>query len=304
MRVLVTGSGASGSWLVRGVQLGHAIGATVCKDASAAMIRAHDLVVLIKRPLPPLLRRLHDNGARIVWDVVDAWPQPEGNCWSREQALEWLYRQVTMIRPLAIVAATKRMADDLHSVKDAVLALPHHARPGLRALPVRDQVKRLGYEGSRKQLGRWRLVLEAECARRGWHFVMNPKSLADLDIVVALREADGYPPRHWKSNVKLANAQASGVPIVCNRECGYLENASGGERWADDESELAAALDELMPAATRRDAAVRLAHAAPTLEAMAGRYRAWLESLVPADAARPADWLHRLRRLWANTLSS
>jgi glycosyltransferase involved in cell wall biosynthesis len=240
----------------------------------------------------------------VVWDVVDAWPQPEGNHWSREQALDWLHGQVAAIRPLAVVAATRRMAEDLQPAAATVLALPHHARPGLRPQALRGTVTRLGYEGSRKQLGRWREVLEAECTRRGWAFVMNPTSLADVDIVAALREAEGYPPRHWKSNVKLANAQACGVPIVCNRECGYLETASGGERWADDENELATALDSLTAADARRDAAVRLSSDAPTLEALARRYRAWLESLVPPGAARPPDWAHRLRRAWARTLKS
>lgn len=304
MRILITGSGKSGSWQVRGVQLGHAIGATVCRDASAAMIRAHDVVVLVKRAPPRLLERLHASGARVVWDVVDAWPQPDGNHWSRIQALEWLHGQVAAIRPLAVVAATRRMAEDLQSVATTVLALPHHARQGLRPRPVRDTVTRVGYEGSRKQLGRWREVLEAECARRGWTFVINPKSLADVDIVAALREAEGYPPRHWKSNVKLANAQASGVPIVCNRECGYLETASGGERWADDATELVVALDSLTSALARQEAASQMADGAPTLEAVATTYRAWLESLVPAGSARPPDWAHRLRRAWARALGS
>lgn len=302
MRLLVTGSGESGSWQVRGVQLGRAVGATVCKDASTATIRAHDLVVLVKRPTPRLLDRLHGAEARIVWDVVDAWPQPEGNAWPETQALAWLHGQVETIRPLAVVAATQRMADDLKPVVSNVLALPHHARPGLRPQPLRPTVSRLGYEGSRKQLGRWRDVLERECARRGWRFVMNPKSLGDVDIVTALRDADGYPPRHWKSNVKLANAQASGVPIVCNRECGYLETASGGERWADDEHELAAALDSLASLPARTDAAAKLVATAPTLDGMARRYLAWLQTLIPPQAARETDWMYRLRRMRAHML--
>ena len=106
---------------------------------------------------------------------------------------------------------------------------------------------------------------------------MEPKALADLDIVVAMRDQKGYAPRHWKSNVKLANAQGSGTPIICNREMGYLETASLEERWADTKEELFAALDALAPHDVRSAAHDGLRAFAPALDVVAADYLAWLK---------------------------
>ena len=41
----------------------------------------------------------------------------------------------------------------------------------------------------------------------------------------------GYPALHWKSNVKLANLQALGVPVICGPEVSCKEFGSGAEHW-------------------------------------------------------------------------
>lgn len=279
MRVLVSGrGGGSGSWLIRGVQLGQAIGATV--EASANVIKGYDLVVVVKRPRPDLVYRVKQAGVPLVWDVVDSWPQPEGNVWDELQCLTWLEREINSIRPQAIVAATKSMADDCKRFGVPVLTLPHHVRPGLKRNPIRDRKNLVvGYEGGPQYLGWWFEFLDKECSRRGWSFVISPQSLTDLDIVVAMREQGGYAPLHWKSNVKLANAQGSGTPCVINRECGYLETASGAEKWASNQQEMLAALDALEPLEERRAVSEKLYSAAPWIDQVASEYKAWLSAL-------------------------
>lgn len=275
MKVLITGRGTSGSWQIRGVQLGQVLNAAVVPNA--VDVAAYDLAVLVKRPTPDLLDRLHAVKVRIIWDVVDAWPQPAGNDWGREQCLKWLADQVAEIRPAGIVAATQAMATDCERFGVPVLALPHHARPGLRMNPIRP-IKVVGYEGGEQYIARWRPVIEAECTRRGWQFVTQPAELADIDIVLALRDSSGYAPRNWKSGVKLANAEGSGTPVVCGREAGYLETASGAERWADTPEELAAAFDSLDPTEERLAASRRLKDAAPSIDSIATTYLSWLRS--------------------------
>lgn len=276
MNILVTGRGTSGSFIIRGEQLGRAIGATVLPRAID--VDPFDVVVMVKRPVPDLVVRARESRVPLVWDVVDSWPQPAGNAWGRDECMAWLRQQVQQIRPAAIVAATPAMAADCAEFGVPVLALPHHARPGLDANPIREYVQTVGYEGGEGYITRWRQHIEAECKRRGWRFVVNPKRLADVDIVLGLRDATGYAPRHWKSNVKLANAQGSGTPFIGCREAGYLETAIGTcEKWADTPEELARAFDALTPLGERRRAAQWMLSVAPALDQMAARYREWLE---------------------------
>lgn len=274
MNILVTGRGVSGSWRIRGEQLGNAIGATV--DTSPTELKCFDLAIVVKRPRTDLIRRLHDAKVPIVWDVVDAWPQPIGNDWDRERCMLWLRAELGTIRPAAIVAATRAMARDCEGFGLPVLALPHHARPGQRINPLRATVATVGYEGG-DYLGQWREMIDRQCARRNWQFVVNPPELASVDIVVALRDKAGYAPRYWKSNVKLANAQGSKTPSVLNRESGYLETASANQPWADSEKELVAAFDLLSDWGNRK--ALVDGYEAPTLDGTARKYRVWLEAL-------------------------
>lgn len=275
MHVLMTGRGTSGSWQIRGVQLGQSIGAAVVPNALD--VAPYDIAVLVKRPTAELLQRLRRANVKIVWDLVDAWPQPAGNEWTEARCQAWMEEMVAMIRPAGIVAATQAMSEDCECFGVPVLTLPHHARPGLRMNPIRP-VKVVGYEGGEQYIAKWRPVVEAECARRGWKFVTQPTELADVDIVLALRDSSGYAPRNWKSNVKLANAQGSGTPVICGREAGYLETASGAERWADTPAELTAAFDELEPTSARLEVSRKLIAAAPSIESVAATYAAWLRS--------------------------
>lgn len=270
MKVLVTGRGSGGSFRIRGEQLGRAIGAKV--EPKAAKIDA-DLCVIVKRDIP------RSRSVPVVYDVVDAWPQPHGNQWGHGQCMQWLRGQIAAVRPIGIVAATGAMAEDCGEFGLPVLRLPHHARPGQAVNPIREHVKVVGYEGGVKYLGKWQSVLEKECARRGWSFVTNPPRLADLDIVVAFREATGYAARAWKSNVKAANAQATGTPFICQRASGYSETSTGGECLADTEDELTKALDILIDVHARSAAHKLLLAGTITLESVAATYRTWLESL-------------------------
>jgi hypothetical protein len=278
VNILVTGRGTSGSWKIRGEQLGAAIGATVLPRALD--IGAFDLVVMVKRPGAEIVARAKAARVPLVWDVVDSWPQPEGNQWSEAQARSWLRDQVRIWKPSAIVAATNAMAADCEEFGIPVLALPHHGRPGIERNPIRDEVRTVGYEGSPRYIDGWSRTLNAECGRRGWRFVVNPPRLCDVDIVVALRDATGYAARRWKSNVKLANAQASGTPFVGCREAGYMERSIGGaEKWADTPQELKEAFDALASVKERRRIAGWMISAAPQLRDVAATYREWLSCM-------------------------
>ena len=135
MKILIAGSNVSGSWKIRGEQLGRAINADV--ESRPKMATGCDIVILVKRPDPAFVANLHSKFK--VWDVVDAWPQPVGNGWSRDRAMSWLRDQVKTIRPNAIVAATRKMAEDCEEFGLPTLWLPHHGRPDSPINPIRDE---------------------------------------------------------------------------------------------------------------------------------------------------------------------
>lgn len=278
MNILVTGKGGNGSWAIRGEQMGRALGAVV--QPMAIDVAAYDVAIVVKRTPGDLISRIRRAGVPLVYDMVDAWPQPEGNHWGRELCMAWLRSKIEEVKPSAIVAATNAMAADCAEFGVPVICIPHHCRPGIQINPIREHVRTVGYEGAEHYLGRWKPMLESECRRRGWSFVVNPVNLAEVDIVVALRDAEGYAARHWKSGVKLSNAQGSGTPFIGGREAGYVEQAVGSaEKWADTDLGLVRSLDALTPWQERKRAAGWMLSAAPRLDAWAKVYKTWLKSV-------------------------
>lgn len=280
MNLLVTGRGGSGSWMCRGEQLGAAIRAKVKPFATFIDAQECDLAIVVKRVPPGVLQALRTAGRRWVYDIVDAYPQPEASTWTRAQAVRWVRSKIFELRPAAVIWPNARMREDCDTGIPG-LVLPHHHRPALRLNPVRARVQVVGYEGAEHYLGPWADTLQSQCNSRGWRFVTNPRRLTDLDIVVAFRAGEwtGYVQRHWKSNVKLANAHGSGTPFVGQQECGYLETATGAEYWAENAGELRVALDWLEAQSTREQVRDRFVQAAFPVERAAEILTGWLRGL-------------------------
>jgi hypothetical protein len=246
MKILVTGKGGkSGSWQMRGEQLGAALGADIKPMTGPT---DHDVTVVVKRTPPEVIAKL--NGRKWAWDIVDAFPQPVAYRWDKADAVAWVRSKIKALSATAIIWPNQRMRDDCDTGLPG-LVLPHHHRIGIKANPIREKVSKVGYEGSPAYLGKWTDMVNEECKKRGCEFVVNPSSLSDLDIVVAFRDNPGYVGRHWKSAIKLQNAHASGTPFVGSPETGYLENASGAEYWAETPAQLAMSFDWLVDQGAR-----------------------------------------------------
>lgn len=278
MNILVTGRGTSGSWAIRGRQLGEAIGATI--DIKVEKAVAFDMAIIVKRVRADVLQRLQSRKVPVVWDVVDAWPQPYGNEWDRHMCMGWLRSEIATLKPVALVVSNRAMEEDCAEFKLPTLILQHHSRPNQRTNPIREHVERVGYEGAEHYLGRWLSLISRECKAMSWQFEINPLRLCDVDIVLGLRDCKGYAARNWKSNVKLANAQGSGTPCIMNREQSYLETAQLGVAWADDEVELMLAFKVLTDYRMRKAAADNLLHSQLPLQDVASRYEKWLQTVV------------------------
>lgn len=279
MKILVTGRGSSGSWRVRGDQIGAALGARVKPLAGLDEMRAADVILVVKRVPDALLANLRRSGRPWVYDIVDAFPQPICSTWNQTAAITWLQSYVETLRPDAIIWPNDRMRIDAGGDWPGATVYHHH-RPGMRRNPIRDRVGVIGYEGSDRYIAPWFDTIARECRRRDVKFVINPPDLATLDVVLALRggDRDCYCTRHWKSNVKLANAHGSGTPFVGASECGYIETRCGAEYFADRPHELGQALDWLEARDARAEVGERFFAARFPIERQAAQVRQVLEA--------------------------
>lgn len=295
--IFITGNGKSGSWKIRGEQLGMAIGAKVAPRMAAESADTEDAVIIVKRPDMALVKQLQARGVRIIWDVVDAWPQPDGNLWNRGRCMSWLIEQMMLIKPHAMVAATNKMMEDIFDIDRAmpVLSLPHHSRPGLFPTSKLYPVKFVAYEGDPSYLGCWHELIYTECKNRGWEFVVNPHNYSDADVVICFREQRGYAAVEWKSGVKFANAAASGIPVIGIKDSGYAEiDIACGGYWVTDDTcfidmgarkdYLRAAFDNISNRKTWLIYCKGMLMAAPNLrlETLAKQYKAWLRTVLHA----------------------
>lgn len=238
MNILIAGSG-SGSWQMRGIQLGAALGARVVNDPSDGDIRWADVVVLVKRAGVKHAARVRQAHKPLVWDALDCWSQPGMHYYTQGQAETWLKSQIAFIKPDVTIGATEAMARAAKGVY-----LPHHGWAGLVPTAARETVQVVAYEGNPAYLGKWAGAITGACEARGWRFVLNPPDLSTADIVVAFREGqwDGWICRAWKSGVKVVNAICAGRPIL-TQPCAAVEELQPHGTTLDEMSQIGAALD-------------------------------------------------------------
>lgn len=281
VKILFTGYSRAGSWKIRGEQMAEAIGGTAISRATREQMIPYDIVVYVKRPSAEIINSIQKNGSVFVWDVVDSWPQPEGNGWDQERAKKWLNDCIATMRPNAVVCATQAMQGHI-DCKVRSVTIPHHAMPWLNVTPIRDQVKAVGYFGRADFLDHWEYSIRAACQERGWEFLINPERMDMIDIGVAFRGGrwQGFATDNWKSNVKLANFQASGTPCVLAFERGYCETATGGEYFADNVKGLRMAFDWLSPKENRIEVQKRLLTHKIDIKTVAEQYKNFLLSLI------------------------
>lgn len=270
MRILVTGRGGAASWTIRGEQIGAALGAVVKPNASLADMRAADVILVVKRVPPELLANLHRSGRPWVYDIVDAYPQPESASWTEKEAIAWLANHVNRLGPTSVIWPTARMQADGGGAGTVVY---HHHRPGIEVNPIYSEIRTIGYDGRPDYLQGLEGAIAASCKCIGADFVPAPRRLADVDVVLALRGPrwSGYPTRHWKSNVKLANAHGSGTPFIGAPECGYEETSTGWEYWAENGKQLDTALAWLASKGARDEVSRRFLARAISVEAAAAK---------------------------------
>lgn len=275
MKILVTGKGGkSGSFAIRGLQLGKAIGAKIEPMASLQTSQEADIIIVVKRTPDSVMENIYKSGTPWVFDIVDGWPQP---CtWQPMESIEWLHKRIHTLKPTAVVYGTSRMMAD---AEFPGLVLPHHAWSKYSPIEVREKVSVVGYEGSMVHLGHWYNVIQAACNRRGWQFLING-DMSKADIGIALRGNGGYPAKYWKPGTKLANLHALGMPAICSPEAGCYEISAGSELWITRPEEIDGSLDYFESHKVRLGINRNAPIFAPRLETIAANYTEWLQTIV------------------------
>ena len=293
MKILMAGRG-NASWEIRGSQIAPLIGADVARHPRDVL--NYDVLIVVKNLRDErILDYAHTCNIPIVWDVVDFWPQPRltdsgyvgGVRWNRRESIAWIESIIKKIKPSALVVNTATMEKDFEVFKLPVLTLPHHSKPGITRNPIRRYVRRVGYEGGLPVIGEWLSVVQQECTKRGWEFVVDAGragessfKYADVDIGIGLRQdVDGYMSTNWKPVVKLANMHASGTPCILSPTKSLEELAVGGEVWVSTTQELSDAFDMLQSYDTRLAISNQLVTGTITIEDIAEKYKQWLQGL-------------------------
>jgi hypothetical protein len=277
VKILLTGKGGnSGSFAIRGTQLGAAIGATIEPMASLESCKAADIIIVVKRTPTQVIENIRQSGKPWVFDVVDGWPQPSEM--DQVQAMDWLQNKLESLKPNAVVFGTQRMQFD-SGFEGPSLVLPHHSWSKYQPSEIREKVSVVGYEGAPAYLGKWFYVISDACAKMGWDFIVNG-DMTKADIGIALRQTGGYPAKYWKPGTKLSNLHALGIPALCTQEAGYQSVASGMEFWIHNEKDVTNAFDNLADVKARKEINKSMLKAAITLESVADKYKAWLKALV------------------------
>lgn len=269
-RVLIVGCD-KGAWQMRGKQIGAALGAHVTAKPKAEDWTNADVVILVKHAAHRWAHEARECGRRLIWDVLDIWEQPRDNNESAEQLLCDIWNTRDALGISTLIAATRAMADDIGGIY-----IPHHSHAGLEPTPVRQRLKVVGYEGNERFLGSWKPALEQACQRLGLKFVINPRNLSKVDLLVAFRgeQWDGWACRQWKSGVKYVNAIAAGRPILTQRHAAFYEIQASGvviERQDELEAAILSQQSWVVRQAAYMDAVNRAPHF--RLESIEQRYR-------------------------------
>lgn len=269
MNILICGNG-KGSWQMRALQLGAALGARVTSAPADYDFEWCDVAVLVKKHAVTFAGMAHRAKKPVVWDALDFWSQPADNRSSEERARQLLVNQIQAITPALVIGATEAMTRAAGALCPSAY-LPHHSWDGLVPTPPREIVRVVAYEGNELYLGRWAQWLKEACALRGWAFIVNPPNLAEADILVAFRDGvwDGWICREWKSGVKVVNAIMADRPLISQDSAAVRElNPDGSQIESRDQ--LDEALDFWTPIEKRRATRV---HGAFDVDTIAARYR-------------------------------
>lgn len=253
LRVCFLGDGLSGSWEIRAEQMAatnrrwRAI--PTCRF-TPDQIDHFDVFCFVKRFDNNWARRMREAGKRVVYDIVDPWKQPQdGQLYTDLDSIRGYFQQ--MLEPLAldsVIFPNQAMRNDLEAVVPRAVTIYHHWRPGLQPIVVRDRARTVAYEGETRFLGPWHEIVREACRKLGLQLRCSGSALQRADIGFAARggKHGTLLPKRYKSNVKMANMLALGLPTIADAdEQSVLETAPSRIRLFRSKHDLTDRLADL-----------------------------------------------------------
>ncbi|MEX2285976.1 MAG: hypothetical protein WD648_02730 [Planctomycetaceae bacterium] len=289
-RVCFIGDGFAGSWRMRAQQIARMRPGWKAKATARlklSELSRYDVFVFVKRFDIYWAQQMRERQKVVIYDVVDPWKQPDdGLAHDTPPKIRSYFERLLGRLPVdGVIFPNGAMYGDLRQLTPNPIVIHHHFRPELVPAPVRLVAKTVGYEGREEYLGEWRQTIQTVCRRLGLQFVANPPSLNAIDIGFIARGGDhgSLMAKRYKSNVKLANMLAAGVPTVVQAgEESYAETGGDLIGYFSTPDELEAAVRRLLPFSTRLDLHRRmLPHSLQfSIEHIADQYEEYFRQLL------------------------
>ncbi len=289
VKVFFFGNRKSGAWKIRGKQ----IAATRKNWGCGAKViwlalKKYDIFVAVKEIDPECVKKIRNSGKILVYDILDSWRQPADSLVVSDiaGATRLFAKKWEEVPANAYIFPNAQMKNDLGALVSRSTVIYHHYYPKLTEKRINKPVRKIGYQGREKFLAGWREPMEKIAHELGVEFVVNPRSLADLDVGIIARggEHNGFLEQRYKSNVKLANCMACGIPsLILSGGMSYHETWNAPESYFTTLEEFKNKLQNLINNQELRETLHSSLLAASDdykIDVIAKKYENWLESLL------------------------
>lgn len=211
MSVLFVGRAGLGGVQMRGVDIAKRLGAEF-RDWSNLPDHAFDAIIVVKYFDAEQIKKAHKLCHRLILDPLDSWSHCKD--WTPDTFFSQLWSTSRCDEMIAASpSAAKFMPCKSH-------VIPHHADPR-----IGDWYNPSGpvvYAGGKRFLGKQSEAIREACKSLGREFIVQQdrdcwQALKGASLTLSVR-CDGEETmlnQHCKPAVKVANAAAAGMPILC-----------------------------------------------------------------------------------------
>jgi len=289
-RVFFLGTSRAGSWEVRGRQIAACRSNWDCgRSINWWTLRRYDIFVVVKKAEQKHIEMIRRSGKPLVYDIIDSWKQPGDSLRVTDlnQARDFFANAWKQRDADSYIFPNQQMREDLGDLVPHSTHIYHHYLPSLKPRPLPEQVSTLGYQGAKRFIQQDMDALEDVARNCRLELIADNRleALNKIDIGIIQRSGvnNGFLERRYKSNVKLANFMACGIPTLIQAgTVSCVETWNEPESYFDSFDELETKLKQLVsdPGLRKKPHLDLIEHAAQfSIESIADQYDRYFESL-------------------------